>query len=361
MHLGKRDLFGSPARPGAAGFGAIALVGCLLAVTAVPSPAVASVRLGCPHRTVAPLYHLTHPISRRIRGDFLRHHRRYQIVAVGTSLLAPQGCVGVFYLRPGGQKGAYGLGGLAYYYYGRAVRHPSRDAILGLHAVGLMSAISRGTGTYAFTETGPDAVGGVATFSGRTTFQWTNVYGDARHPFELGADSLGENLAGEPPVYSSAVTGLTSYSYTDSSDPSGNFACQVPLVASGHAGFQWSPFAHFEGMRFGQEFSYLPVDEQGRPPDDSDPSEWRACQSISPLDPTPTQVQTYLEIGFERMLVSPSIDGHVMSWMPFTAPLALHHHKHLDADPNSGEPASEQDLSMTGAIQFTLRGVRPAG
>jgi hypothetical protein len=50
-----------------------------------------------------------------------------------------------------------------------------------------------------------------------------------------------------------------------------------------------------------------------------------------------------------------------MSWMPFTAPLALHHHKHLDADPNSGEPASEQDLSMTGAIQFTLRGVRPAG
>jgi hypothetical protein len=341
---------------------------CVLATGASASPAIARARVGCPHRTVAPVYHLTRPIARGIRRDFLRRHRGYRIVTVVTSVLAPQGCVGVYYLRPGGQDGSYSTGGVAYYDHGRAVNNPSRAAVVGMHAVAAMTAVSQGAGTYTFTETGADAVGGVATFSGRTSFQWTNVYGNARRPFELGAMALGENLAGGGAFDSSRVTGLSSYSYSDSSDPSENFACQLPLNASGSTDLQWYPFARtgrrsdeeFKGMRFGEEFHYLTVRQDGQPP--GEPSDGGSCdESIPPLDPNPTATQDYLQIGFDHMLPSPSIAGNVVAWPSFTAPVAIHHHKQLDGDPSTGAPASVQDLSMTGTIQFLLRGVRPAG
>lgn len=284
------------------------------------------------------------------------------MVTVVTSLLVPQGCAGVYYVRPGGEDGSYRAVGVAYYDHGRAVKRVSRAAMVGMHAAARATALSQGRGTYTFTESGPDAIGGVATFSGTTTFQWTNSYASARNPFELGALTEGENLTSGD-LDRSTVTGVSSYTFSDPSNPPGDFSCQVPFSMPGQTYFEWSPGSHRKVMRFRERFGALPLDEHGLPPDDSDPSLWRSCEdAILPLDPSHSDVQTDLEIGFSHPLSAPSLAGDTLTWTPFTGVLTLHHHSRLTgSDPDSGPSTSEQDLSMTGTLRFLLRGVEPDG
>jgi hypothetical protein len=265
-----------------------------------------------------------------------------------TSITVPPDCVGVYYVGPRAPDGTFPSAGVAYYDRGRPARRVVHNALVTLHAAVKVTAVSHVTGTYAFTQTGPDAVGGTETFTGATTFAWTNTYGTARRPVSLGLDPSGDVLSGSPEH--SEITGVSNYTDTDASDPSQNFSCRVPFNVSGPSYFQWYPARGRTVMRFLERQDYFFA---GGPPE-GDPLAFQPCQVIEPVDPSPGPNQEGLEVDFDRK-VAPQVAGDMTRWTPFTGALSLHHHGHS----SSYGTDFDQDLTMTGATDFQLRGVQP--
>jgi hypothetical protein len=75
---------------------------------------------------------------------------------------------------------------------------------------------------------------------------------------------------------------------------------------------------------------------------------------IEPLDPYPDLNHEGLELTFIHR-VAPQVAGDMTRWTPFGEPTGLHHHSHTISNGTS----LDQDLTMTGTVQFTLRGLRP--
>jgi hypothetical protein len=321
----------------------------ILAFSAPPAVATGS-ELGCKFRSTSHPS-VTPAVVRAVRREFLRRHPGDRIVRLATwrtSITVPPDCIGLYYLGRRASDGTYQDAGVAYYDHGRPVARVVHNTLVALHAAAKVTAVSHVSGTYAFTQTGPDAVGGTETFTGATTFAWTNTYGTARRPISLGLDPSGDVLSGSPDH--SEITGVSNYTYTDTSDPTQNFACRVPFDVSGQSYFQWYPAENRTTMRFLERQGYFVA---GGPPS-GDPFAFQPCQVIEPLDPNPDQDADGLQVDFTRR-VAPQVAGDMTRWTPFTGALSLHHHGHS----SSYGTSFDQDLAMTGSIDFQLRGVQP--
>lgn len=319
----------------------------------------------CPDGKVQKPYHLTRRVTRRVEHEFKRHHHGYRVLTVGTSLFAPQGYVGLYYLGPAG-AGGYASGGVAYYCHTRPVRHPTRDAVYGFDAVGLYSAVSEGTGTYTATECfdDHDLEGELTTQKWTVDFRWTNRWGSRRDPLAFDLLMQGGRLGD---LKSSTLTGTGTYTKTnldraDPGDHSGDYSCSFEVKPSSDplTEINWSPVAA-DGRRLRHAVRIEEVIDDGDTTDGVQTGGGAGtCLDRSPEDPAADD--DTMRLSFETPVVPP---GRVLSgattWKPFEGAPTLSRQAHSSyTDPDSGGTSTtDVELTVQAHTRFRLLGVSP--